>query len=332
MKLPADFYPHYWQRQPCWVPSAVSLPAPGVEQLWRWARDSDHARLIYPERGFEVELEPDQPPNEGHTLLVSQIEHHWPELDAWARNQPELGRWRFADLMISHATQGASVGAHRDQYDVFLIQLAGQREWQVGTLADAALPEHNASGSRLLQGFKPSQRFVSNPGDLLYVPPGCGHHGQALSDDCMTLSVGFRQPLWSEVFEQLNLRVTDKGRVSPPGAMDNREARSLRDNLQNALNEISDADLLAAYARAMTEPTDWPDAQRVGRAMRFTPGTRAADLGEHWVVMGETVPSLGAQAFVDLHQGHLKLDPLTDAQRALLEDWAEEGWIESVDD
>ena len=57
--------------------------------------------------------------------------------------------------MISHATQAASVGAHRDRYDVFLIQLAGQRAWQLGTVADANLPEVDQGGSRLLQGFEP---------------------------------------------------------------------------------------------------------------------------------------------------------------------------------
>ena len=38
-----------------------------------------------------------------------------------------LPRWRIDDIMISYAVPGGSVGAHIDQYDVFLLQGMGQR-------------------------------------------------------------------------------------------------------------------------------------------------------------------------------------------------------------
>ena len=331
MKLPADFYPNYWQLKPCWVEAAVTLPAPSIDDLWAWAEDNDQARLVFPNRGFEVELNPEKRPSECHTLLVSQIEQHWPELDDWARRVPQLGRWRFADLMISHATQGASVGAHRDQYDVFLIQLSGTRRWQVGTTRDAQLPETSDSGSRLLAGFEPDFTVESKPGDLLYIPPGCGHLGEALSDDCMTLSVGFRQPLWSEVFDQLHLRVADAGRTRPPETLDTSEAKLLRNNLHRALNALSDGELLAAYARAVTEPADWLEPTQTGPTVRFAPGARAANLGEQWVIMGEKVPALPAELFDALHGTGARWEGLSPAEQAIMEDWAQEGWIESTD-
>ena len=44
--------------------------------------------------------------------------------------------WRLDDIMISYAAEGGSVGPHFDQYDVFLIQAAGQRHWQLGPQCD----------------------------------------------------------------------------------------------------------------------------------------------------------------------------------------------------
>jgi len=43
-----------------------------------------------------------------------------------------LPTWRLDDIMISYACEGGSVGPHFDQYDVFLLQVEGQRCWQVG--------------------------------------------------------------------------------------------------------------------------------------------------------------------------------------------------------
>ena len=117
MKLPGDFYATHWQQSPCFVPNACELGplTPSIKQLWQWARQSDAARLIEPDNNFQVTLDPEAPPDGIHTVLVGQVECLDFGWDAWSRSLPQLGRWAFSDLMISHATQGASVGAHRDR-------------------------------------------------------------------------------------------------------------------------------------------------------------------------------------------------------------------------
>ncbi|MFP3366925.1 cupin domain-containing protein, partial [Pseudoalteromonas sp. SIMBA_148] len=45
----------------------------------------------------------------------------------------------------------------------------------------------------------PGEDWVLEPGDMLYVPPRLAHHGVSQSDDCMTISVGFRAPSADEV-------------------------------------------------------------------------------------------------------------------------------------
>lgn len=46
---------------------------------------------------------------------------------------------------------------------------------------------------KLLRHFSPSDEWVLEPGDLLYLPPNWGHDGVA-EGPCMTASIGFRTP------------------------------------------------------------------------------------------------------------------------------------------
>ena len=115
-----------------------------------------------------------------------------------------LPRWRLDDVMVSFATPGGGVGPHVDQYDVFLLQVEGERDWSVAaTTAKAGAPTEDGSlqpGSslRVLQNFEPVQRWSLAPGDMLYLPPGVPHWGVAKTD-CLTFSIGFRSPSASEM-------------------------------------------------------------------------------------------------------------------------------------
>ncbi len=133
------------------------------------------------------------------TLLVQAVDHHVPEVAALLNAFRFVPNWRIDDVMISVASDGGGVGAHFDHYDVFLIQGLGRRRWQVGAHCDAATPLLPHDELRLLADFVPTEEWELGPGDILYVPPGFAHNGVALSDDCMTLSIGFRAPSHSEL-------------------------------------------------------------------------------------------------------------------------------------
>jgi len=109
-----------------------------------------------------------------------------------------LPRWRIDDVMVSFAAPGGSVGAHVDQYDVFLLQAQGHRRWQIDDRPDPPLHYRPDTELRLLQRFRPSHDWVLGPGDMLYLPPGVPHHGVA-EDACLTFSVGMRAPSAAEL-------------------------------------------------------------------------------------------------------------------------------------
>ena len=71
--------------------------------------------------------------------------------------------------MISFAAPGGSVGPHRDNYDVFLCQGIGVREWRFST--DNIVEDTAASDELvLLQEFAGDECHTARTGDVLYLP------------------------------------------------------------------------------------------------------------------------------------------------------------------
>ena len=155
------------------------------------------------------------------TLLVQAVDHVVPEVAALIAPFRFVPNWRIDDVMVSYATDGGGVGPHFDRYDVFLVQGMGQRRWQVGPPCDAQSPMVPHDDLRLLAKFEPTEEWLLDPGDMLYVPPGVAHNGVAFGDDCMTYSVGFRAPSRSELVahwcDHLLAGMTDDDRYADPG-------------------------------------------------------------------------------------------------------------------
>jgi 50S ribosomal protein L16 3-hydroxylase len=160
------------------------------------ARDEVESRLVITERGRpRLQRGPfEQLPSvrrTGWTVLVNGVDRH---LDAV---HDLLSRFRFVpdarldDLMVSYATDTGGIGAHVDSYDVFLVQAHGRRRWRVAPPGDTRLVP--GVDLKLLAQFDPTEDWILEPGDMLYVPPGWGHEGTAIGE-CITLSVGFRAP------------------------------------------------------------------------------------------------------------------------------------------
>jgi len=136
------------------------------------------------------------------TLLVQAVDHHVPAVAALLEPFRFVPNWRVDDVMVSYAVDQGGVGAHFDNYDVFLVQGLGERRWQIGRKCDHATPLLPQDDLRLLASFEPTEEWVLGPGDILYVPPGVAHNGVAVGDDCMTYSIGFRAPSRSELISQ----------------------------------------------------------------------------------------------------------------------------------
>ncbi|MET0225843.1 MAG: cupin domain-containing protein, partial [Dokdonella sp.] len=165
------------------------------------------------------------------TLLVQDVDK-W-DADVAALLQPFdfLPSWRIDDVMISYAEDGGSVGAHVDQYDVFLLQGLGRRRWQIDARVCIEKSARASAGSgeepayrddselRLLREFSPTHEWVLEPGDMLHLPPGVPHHGVAVGA-CMTYSIGMRAPSQAELLvdfaETLAESIAETSRLTDP--------------------------------------------------------------------------------------------------------------------
>lgn len=197
------FFNEFWQKKP--LPfTAASLP-PFTEDrnslAWLAMQPEVDSRLIKLTDGFYTnrygpfsEKELTALPHNNWTILINSLDTLLDEAAAFYNLFTGFALWRLDDIMVSFAAEGGGVGPHLDRYDVFLIQLSGERlwQWQTGQIrpADEVLePGHEV---RILSGFRADNEQVMQPGDVLYLPPGIAHNGIALDSDCITLSVGFR--------------------------------------------------------------------------------------------------------------------------------------------
>ena len=274
----AEFLGDYWQQKPLLIRGAFpdfECPLDPDELAGLACEEGIEARLVeehgaeglwqvshgpFDERTFA------RLPQRDWTLLVQAVDHYVPEVAELLEAFTFLPRWRLDDIMISYAPPGGSVGPHVDQYDVFLLQGSGERRWQLGGKVDDDAPILDGIDLRILERFavEDGDDWVLEPGDLLYLPPAWAHHGVSQSDDCLTLSVGFRAPSADEAItsfadylgEQLpaSLRYSDAGMAPPadPAELDDTAVQRMR---RLILETLDDPGQLAQwFGRVMTQP------------------------------------------------------------------------------
>lgn len=202
-------------------------------------------------------------PEKNWTLLVQAVDHYIDEIAALKEAFAFIPSWRLDDIMISFATTGGNVGPHFDQYDVFLIQASGKRRWKIGQHCNHQTPLTDNANVKILQNFAQESEYVLEKGDIIYVPPGCAHWGIAESDDCITISIGFRAPSHEEIIAQVcddignqlndDLRYQDNNITSV-----NHPTEINQDTLDNVINIIknnilNDDAILQSFGKLMTE-------------------------------------------------------------------------------
>jgi len=355
---PAAFMRRHWQKKPLVVRQALPGVAPLLARgpLFELAaRDDVESRLVVRDgANWQVRHGPlarrSLPParRPGWTLLVQGLDLHLAaahELLARFRFVPDA---RLDDMMLSWASDGGGVGPHLDSYDVFLIQVHGRRRWRVGRVADPAFVD--GLPLKILRRFEPEHEWLLEPGDLLYLPPRWGHDGVAVGE-CMTASVGFRSPSAAGLARELLQQLAD-------ATDDDESPRLYRDPGQRATGTPAEVPAaLQAFARAalaralgepgaveralgalMSEPKPrvWFEAGRVpadGEGVTLDAKTRMLYDDRHVFINGETLRAGGRDArlmrrLADRRALSARDRALLGADaRALLDEWAQDGWL-----
>ena len=206
----ADFMQQYWQKQPLLIKQGFKNfqdPLSADELAGLALEDDVESRLVECRDGnWQLETGPFEDFNrygdKDWTILVQAVDHWHPPAAELIEPFRFIPNWRIDDLMVSFSTPGGGVGPHLDQYDVFIIQGEGKRHWRVG-MPDASLKQF-CPHPRLLQvtPFTACIDVIMEPGDILYIPPGCPHEGISL-ENSLNYSVGFRAPAQKDLLTGL---------------------------------------------------------------------------------------------------------------------------------
>ncbi len=249
----AQFLRQYWQKRPLLIRGAFATKND-------WIAPNDLAGLACEELALSriVQHDPKRDrwsvrsgpfaesdfaklPKKDWTLLVQDV-------DKWDFDVAQIldafsfvPSWRIDDVMVSYAEDRGGVGAHVDQYDVFLIQGIGNRRWRIDAEKKEGHTFRDDVDLKLLREFSPTHEWILEPGDALYLPPGIAHEGTAIGE-CMTFSVGMRAPSNAELVldfsEFLAESLTDAQRFSDPDLLPARDSSEITDA---ALNRARDS-------------------------------------------------------------------------------------------
>ena len=172
-----EFLADYWQKKPLLIRNAIpnfEPPVDGDELAGMALEQEVESRLVVGadwqlEHGPFTEERFQTLPSTDWTLLVQAVDLWVPEVAELLHEFNFLPPWRLDDIMVSYAEAGGSVGPHFDYYDVFLLQGAGQRRWQIGQRCDNDTPLATGTDLKIIADFKATNEWVLNTGDMLWV-------------------------------------------------------------------------------------------------------------------------------------------------------------------
>ena len=219
-ELWTTFFEKYWQKEPVVIrgglPTELCTPVNNDELAGLACETEFRPRIIRKgdegpsswslQMGPFSEDELESLPSDGSwCLLLNDLEKHVSEFMDVLNLFDRFPRWRVADVQASISSDGGSVGAHSDQFDVFLIQGTGHKRWSISDCAEYVPDNDEAffpdAEVRVLKNFQPQSCSLLKQGDILYLPPKVAHHGVAecCKTICTTFSVGFLAPAHDEL-------------------------------------------------------------------------------------------------------------------------------------
>ncbi|WP_371379208.1 JmjC domain-containing protein [Thalassotalea aquiviva] len=266
---PATFLSQYWQKKPLIIKNAFqdfNDPIDANDLAGLAMEDFIESRIISKtDAKWDVNHGPftdfSQFGEKNWTLLVQAVNNWFADVDALIKPFNFIPNWRIDDVMVSFSTPGGGVGPHLDQYDVFILQGEGKRRWRVGK-PDASLKQLLPHEDlKQVSDFIAEIDEITEPGDLLYIPPNHPHDGVAI-DNSLNYSIGFQAPNPQELLgviadhlldaDLLGQRMDDRKRqlTHKPHELEPNDIKQLTEMVQNAL---TDADMMTTcFAKYLT--------------------------------------------------------------------------------
>lgn len=138
---------------------------------------------------------------DGSTIILPQLHGRLPKLASLCRGLELEFSTRFQTNI--YLTPGGAQGfkRHYDSHDVFILQLAGRKQWRLyDTPVALPLRGQGFQAGTAVEDAEVTASFVLEPGDTAYIPRGIAHDAE--SDDAMSLhvTVGALARTWHDLF------------------------------------------------------------------------------------------------------------------------------------
>jgi ribosomal protein L16 Arg81 hydroxylase len=222
----AEFLAEYWEQKPLAVPRAEEgrfddlLSVADVERLvcsgalrhpaFRLVKEGGQVAL----RDYTTDLrwrptpfagtaDPDRVAaafEAGATIVLQGLHLNWTPLARFCRAlEAELGQPAQANSYYTPArSQGFAV--HHDTHDVFVLQVAGEKQWRIyEPLLELPL-KHQHHSRALGEHGPPTQELTLRAGDTLYLPRGWLHDALTSKSDSLHITVGINPHTWVDAF------------------------------------------------------------------------------------------------------------------------------------
>jgi ribosomal protein L16 Arg81 hydroxylase len=203
---------------------------------------------------------------DGATIVLQGLHRTWEPLGRFSRDLAgDLGHPVQINAYVT-PPQNKGFGDHYDVHDVFVLQVAGRKQWRVRTpVLEAPLRSQPWTDRRdavtEAAGSTPLYETTLGPGDCLYLPRGYLHSATALGEVSIHLTVGVH--VWTGY--HLAEHLTDAAlttlagqadvRRSLPAGLDRADVLEAADRVRAALHAavdgIDDEAVLAAFRSAV---------------------------------------------------------------------------------
>ncbi|MYZ39899.1 cupin domain-containing protein, partial [Streptomyces sp. SID4917] len=217
---------------------------------------------------------------DGATLVVQSLQHNYrPVADFCARLEHETGQVLFAEAFLTPGDR-PGLEAHHDEENVLIVQTVGSKTWRLHRPMVEQPLQHETYGSlgldaaakQRIADTEPDLDVTLRPGDVLWVPRGWLHRGQATGTTSLHITFGFPVLTRFWLAQRITRELARQGAAFGPLRQElpwNTATHRRRltaacgdvvQDVRDALGHLDPAELAAAFADEHLRGRTQPDA------------------------------------------------------------------------
>jgi ribosomal protein L16 Arg81 hydroxylase len=134
----------------------------------------------------------------GGTFKFNQAEHWHPRIRALVKGLQPHFRGELGAFVFLSPPGKTAIHAHTDGAHVFVLQVAGLKDWVVGRIDDSSISDSAIHEGEIGEHLR--MAFTMRPGDVLYMPHGCPHYATARGPgNSVHLSITVEEPTAGDI-------------------------------------------------------------------------------------------------------------------------------------